>query len=717
MENNHIEEKEFDLKELGYKLYDHKLVLALFLLGFLCLGLFYIWAARPVFVSDGLVQVEEKSGGHNILSPEMNEMFVMGGTGATEIEIIKSRMVLGKVVEELNLDIKASPCFTPVFGRAMHKHNPPKLVVSTFEVPDAYRGRAFKLTNLGEGKFEFEYGKKEKLNGRAGETLRINISGKDSVELFVQSIRGETGQEFFLRKRSFLSAVNSLRSTLSVSEAKGKSGILSIKITGFDKAAITEQLNTLLRAYLRQNVERKSAEAENTLVFLEKQLPILKGNLDEAETLYNNYRQEVGSIDLSEESHLVLEQVVKLEEKLFEMKQNQNKLNLRYKEDHPAIVNFNQLIDKTRDKISALNNRIKDLPNTQQIMLQKKRDVSVNMVLYTSLLNSVQQLKIVKAGRIGNVRILDFAVKPDSPIKPKKNRIMLLSLFLGLMAGIGFVFLKGVFFNGMTDAGKVEALLEAPLHASVPKTSFAGRGKQRNANELIIKNEPEGIMAEAFYSLRTSLSFSFSDRPANIVCVTGPTPGVGKSFVSMNFAMAMAKVGKRVLLVDCDLRQGRLHALAYVKREPGLSDILFGKAHQPDCIKPFDFDGVSVVTTGTIPPNPSELLSHDFFNKWLQDRISEYDIVILDSPPILVLSDPLLIGKIADYNLLVLEYEKHSEQDILDCRKKCLASGVKIHGALFNKVKASAANGGYRYKYYSYVRGKNAKRGKKRGTA
>ncbi len=115
--------------------------------------------------------------------------------------------------------------------------------------------------------------------------------------------------------------------------------------------------------------------------------------------------------------------------------------------------------------------------------------------------------------------------------------------------------------------------------------------------------------------------------------------------------------------------------------------------------------------------SPSELLSHEFFNKWLQDRISEYDIVILDSPPILVLSDPLLIGKIADYNLLVLEYEKHSEQDILDCKKKCLAAGVKIHGALFNKVKSSAANGGYRYKYYSYVLGKNGKRGKKRGTA
>ncbi|MDF5346370.1 polysaccharide biosynthesis tyrosine autokinase, partial [Vibrio parahaemolyticus] len=281
--------------------------------------------------------------------------------------------------------------------------------------------------------------------------------------------------------------------------------------------------------------------------------------------------------------------------------------------------------------------QVQKLPKTQREVLRMTRDVEVNQQIYIQLLNKVQELNIIKAGTVGNVRILDSAQSFSKPIKPKKALIVVLATLLGGMAGVAFVLIRAAFHRGVETPDQIEQM-GIPVYASVPKSiqqlEFASklkRNKSKGNNELVLLAEanPADLSIEALRSLRTSLHFAMMEAKNNVLMISGPAPSIGKTFVSTNFAAVAAKTGQKVLLIDADMRKGYLQQCFGLRWDNGLSEYLSGKVAPSNIIKSTSIDNLNVVTRGQVPPNPSELLMHPRFKSFIDDMSAEYDLVII----------------------------------------------------------------------------------------
>jgi tyrosine-protein kinase Etk/Wzc len=296
-----------------------------------------------------------------------------------------------------------------------------------------------------------------------------------------------------------------------------------------------------------------------------------------------------------------------------------------------------QQLEARRDDLLK---RVGGLPETQQELLRLSRDVKVSTEIYTAMLNKSQELDVVRAGTVGNVRIIDSAVVDTSqPVKPKKALIVVLATLLGGMLGVAIALLRHALNRGIENPELIEQL-GLPVYAAVPfskeqQTLERATGKKTHVQgaQLLAASNPADLSIEALRSLRTSLHFAMMEAKNNILMISGPSPAVGKSFISANLAAIVAQTGQRVVLIDADMRKGYVHKLLNILPEPGLSDLLVNTHTLPDVIHKTDVDNLHFVARGQIPPNPSELLMHANFTKLLETLSSKYDLVIVDTPP------------------------------------------------------------------------------------
>lgn len=336
------------------------------------------------------------------------------------------------------------------------------------------------------------------------------------------------------------------------------------------------------------------------------------------------------------------------------------------------------------------------------------RDVQVNTDLYTGLLNSSQQLKVVKAGEIGNVRVIDFAVPVLKPIKPKKPVMVALGLVLGFFAGAGCVLLLRVLRTGVEDPTDIESELGLSVYANIPHSPDQAKlhhkvRRRETGVHLLAAAHPDDLSVEAFRSLRTTLHFSMIDAPNKILLLVGPSPRIGKSFLSANFAATLAMAGHKVLLLDADLRRGHIHQYLGRERGSGVTDILAGKILLDPCLVQTEVPGLQFLSTGTIPPNPSELLMHPHFETLLKDLSSRFDYVVIDSAPVLAVTDGVILGKLAGTTLMVLKHGAHPMSEIVACHKRLAQADVKVKGVVFNDVhKQNVGYASYRYGAAAY---------------
>jgi tyrosine-protein kinase Etk/Wzc len=399
---------------LGVLIVSRWLIIGITLVAIL-IGGFQAFTAVPIYQADGLLQVEEKSSG--LANLDVATMMDDYAPVNAEIEILRSRSVLGTVVDNLKLDIIAYPDYFPLIGEALARRAPanqrPIIKVDTLGVPESLQGSAFKLVAVSPGKYEM-YDREGAflLRGTVGKTASLATPDGDQLSIFVSALQGEEEQAFWLFRQPRLSAIHSLQSKLSVSERGDWSGILSVKVEGADPESIQQQVNEIANVYVRQNVERKSAEAQQTLEFLDEQLPIVRQNMEAAELSLNSYRLEKGSIDLPLETQTILQTIVSIEAQLNELRQEREKTTLAFTEAHPTVIALDRQIERLNGELRQLNDQVRDLPSTQQEVLRLIRDVEVNTALYTSLLDTAQELRVVKAGTIGNVRVIDYAVTP-----------------------------------------------------------------------------------------------------------------------------------------------------------------------------------------------------------------------------------------------------------------------------------------------------------------
>nr|BCN22446.1 putative tyrosine protein kinase [Vibrio mimicus] len=706
---------EIDLGKLFGLLLDGKWIILVTTMVFAVFGVAFAILSTPIYKADALIQIEAKKGGgiSSLVGGDMGELFSSDSTATTEIEIIKSRMILGDTVEKFNLTTLVTPDYFPVIGKGIARLSGRvnQLQVSRFELPDFATTLEHQIVvqDAEQGTYQLVRGDgKVILQGVAGE-----LAEQDDYRLFVTGMEAESGFAFNISKINELDAINELKQNLSIAEKGKQTGIVELSLTGENPAQIRTLLDNISQSYFLQNVKRNSAEAEKSLSFLQSHLPEIKTDLESAEDLLNRYRQENDSIDLSLEAKSTLEVMVKLEAQLNELTFKESEISQRFTTDHPAyksLLDKRQVLLKERER---LNQQVQKLPKTQREILRMTRDVEVNQQIYLQLLNKVQELNVIKAGTVGNVRILDNAQAYANPVKPKKPLIAVLATLLGAMASVGFVLVKAALHRGVENPDDIEAL-GLSVYASVPKSEmqqgFDKLMKRRKKDELTLLAEynPADLSIEALRGLRTSLHFAMMEAKNNILMISGPAPGIGKSFVSTNFAAVAAKTGQKVLLIDADMRKGYLQKPFGLQWENGLSDYLAGKLTLESCIKTSPVENLAIITRGQVPPNPSELLMHKRMEELLQWASEYYDLVIVDTPPVLAVTDPSIVGAHAGTTLMVARFGQNTAKEIDVARHRFEQSGIEVKGVIFNAVEKKASST-YGYGYYNYSYGDSAK--------
>ncbi|MEZ8882919.1 polysaccharide biosynthesis tyrosine autokinase [Vibrio sp. 10N.222.54.F6] len=702
---------EIDLGKLLGILLDAKWLIMLTTFVFAVFGIAFALLSTPIYKADALIQIEEKSsGGISSMVGDMGELFSQESSATTEVEIIKSRMILGETVDKFNLTTVTSPNYAPIVGKGFARLTGDinHIAVSRFNMPSyaSDYGHTIQILDAEQGTYQLvRDDERVILKGKVGE-----LATADDYSLFVAGFESHNDFEFSISQRSRLEAIEWLKASLSLSEQGKQTGILKLSFEGENKQQISEILNHISQIYFLQNVKRNSAEAEKSLQFLESHLPGIKSELTGYEDTLNNYRQKNESIDLGLEAQSTLKVMVELEAQLNELTFKESDISQRFTKDHPA---YKSLIDKRKTLLGErerLNKQVQKLPKTQREVLRMTRDVEVNQQIYIQLLNKVQELSIIKAGTVGNVRILDDAQAYARAVKPKKPLIVVLATLLGGMLSVAFVLVKAAFHRGVESPDQIEQI-GLPVYAAVPKSDlqveltnrFKSKKKQTKGTQaLLAESNPADLSVEALRGLRTSLHFAMLEAKNNILMISGPAPGIGKSFISTNFAAVAAKTGQKVLLIDADMRKGYLQQSFGVNWDNGLSDVLSGKQEFAQSIKATPLENLDIITRGQVPPNPSELLMHPRFAELMEWASKEYDLVIVDTPPVLAVTDPSIVGAFAGTTLMVARYGQNTIKEIDVARNRFEQSGIEVKGVIFNAIEKKASSS-YGYGYYNYA--------------
>lgn len=681
------------------------------------IGAFSVLRSQPLYQAHGLLQLESRTGA--LALPESMVALLGDNTsaqsaGAAEMEILKSRMIMRKVVETLDLQLEAEARKLPLLGLLPEQLGLPDLglfksyrwgneaiTVGTLKVPDAWLDQSLTLRINGPDRYDVQLPDGGILAGRVGEVLARPESG---FALRVDALQGPEGRAFLLTRKSMSRAVRGMQAAFAVAESPRGSSILRITYTATDPRDAERILDAIAQSYVGQNIARSAAEAENSLRFIEEQLPEAEAAMRAAQDALNAYRQQQGSVDVDFETQSLLERAIALEAELNRLVIEEQDLKDSYTVNHPT---YRILLD-TRANLQAQLDEIRQtttgLPETQKEIFNLTRNLDVTQTVYEQLLNRGQELRVLRASTVGSVRIIDTADSDGTKVSPKTSRTLALALLVGLTAGAGFVFIRRALRRGIKGAQEIEQI-GLPVFATVNfAPEAANHRKIRGDLPILALTQPDHMTIEALRSLRTSLHFGMLDAQTNTILLTSAAPGVGKSFTSVNLAAVAAQAGQKVCLVDADLRKGYLRRyLGIAKGTPGLAELLAREKTLDEVLTTGPVDGLSVITSGRYPPNPSELLMRAEFEQLLKTLNDRFDLIIIDSPPALAVTDPVVIGRYTGAIILVARHLETMLGEVEAVRRAFETAGAKLTGAILNGYRVSEGSKyGGQYHYYNY---------------
>ncbi len=704
----------------------------------LALGAAYAVFTPPLYEADMLIQVEDNGMSASSILGDASSLFDVKTQAAAELEILHSRMVVGKAVDALQLYIDAKPKYFPfvgswiagrnktlsnpgLFGMGGYAWGAESLKIATFDVPKVIEGETLKLTTLANGAFQLDYADFDQpIRGQVGTPLQVT-QGIGTVRLLITELHAKPGAAFKLVRNSQPKTVLKLQEDLTI-EAKGKqSGIIGASLRGRDPELTATIVNQIGQEYVTQNVERKTAEAQSSLSYLEGQLPRLKANLSVSEQRYNDLRNSRGTFNLSQEGTAFLQQSVASDTELADLKQKQAELLTRFAPGHPVLRALEKQIAAASAKSGSIATRMKALPDLEQSSLRLTRDLQVANDTYINVVNNVQRLQLVKAGKVGTVRQIDYANIPEEPVKPRKAMVLALAAMIGLMLGVVVAFVRDGLFGGLTNAHEIEQHAGLKVYSTVPfspaQVTLSKAIYERQAGtHLLASIAPNDAPVESLRSFRTALQFAMLGAPNNRVLMTGATESIGKSFVSANLAAVLGAAGKRVLLVDADLRKGYLNQYFGLARASGLSDLLIETASIEDVVHRNVAPGLDFISTGALPPNSADLLQNARMARLLDSLSELYDLVIVDTPPVLAVSDTATIAAHCAAVFLVGRFKRTTIGELLEATKQLEQANVAVKGVIFNGLDAKGLRYGSKYGQYRYVAyeyGKTDKRASK----
>ncbi|HEL4101394.1 TPA: polysaccharide biosynthesis tyrosine autokinase [Stenotrophomonas maltophilia] len=718
---------EIDLRQLLGTLIDYKWWIVGITGLFFVVSVAYALLATPVYRADAIIQVEPKTPSLPGLADISQSLGMSTGAveASTEIALIKSRAVVGHAVDQLRMHIEVVPNRFPVLGGYMARRaeavDPdvlaaPLLGMSRF----GWGGEALEIFQLDVPRHLLskeltlvadEHGTYQLLDGH-GDLLVSGVVGKPAsgrgVTLQVAKLRANPGMRFEVVRERLLTVVGDLQKEIGAGESGKESGILALTYENTNPDLAKNFLQKVAEAYVRQNVDRNSAEASAQLAFVKEALPNIRNQVDTAQKTLSAYQTRANSVDLTLQTKGLLDQEVAVETSIQQLRLQQAEMDRKFTRDHPAYQALMRQIGELEGRKSGFQGQVKQLPEAQQELLRLTRDLQVSNEMYTAMLNQAQQLDVARAGTVGNVRVVDTAeVDSTTPVRPRKALVVLVGTVLGAFLSIALVLLKQLLNRGVEDPSQIEEL-GLPVYASIPVSvqqqgdSVRGKFRADGKLHLLAVKDPADLAIEAVRSLRTSLHFARLEAKNNIVLISGASPNAGKTFVSSNLAAVIAQAGQKVLIVDADMRKGTLHKALGATQMPGLSDLLVGKADCSDVVRTLPgLENLSFISRGDVPPNPSELLMHANFTRLLEDLAPQYDLIIVDAPPILAVTDAAIIAHHAGTCLMVARFGLNQAKELALAKRRFEQNNVRIKGAIFNAVQRRAT-GYYSYGYYEY---------------
>lgn len=470
------------------------------------------------------------------------------------------------------------------------------------------------------------------------------------------------------------------------------------------------KLQSFKATHVIMNVEAKATATAAKLSELEAKLYEINTRISILENLlsYVESDKDINGIDMSS-AQIVGPVISGLIQKLQTAVSMRNTLLIDYTELHPDVVKITEQISHLKSMLkesikSSLNGfkarksellrRIREykkalhsLPREEQQLTQLTRDFMVNEKIYSFLLQKRAETAIVEASKVSEVQVLDPALVPGSPIEPNRNRILAIGLLLGLVFGVLQAFIRKMMDNTVKSVEDLEKLTDLPVYGVIP---FRSSRKMKSA------------YLESLRVIRTNLEFLATGGRSKLVTITSSIPQEGKSTTTAELAKIIAKSEKKVIVLDLDMRRSKLHELFKLPNKEGVSTLLAGKVTLREVIQHTRDDGLHVITGGPTPPNPSELLMSDSFKRIIKTLLGEYDYVLLDSPPIGLVTDAMTAMRMSDINLILIRAE-YSKKDFL----KRINHFVKEHdlkaGIVLNAVKASSKTAAYGFGYgYNY---------------
>lgn len=722
-----INEDEINLGSLLDNLWLDKKMVGLIAAAIFVLGTAYAFMAKPIYQANLIVQVEDSPGSTKSLLGDVGTFFDTKTGASAEIELLRSRMVVSNAVDSLGLYIGARPKYFPFVGRWWASRSKQLSIpgilgyggyawgneaieVSVFNMPQGMQEHEFILIAGDNGEFDLKQPDYDiAIKGKIGQTtVRETLAGK--VEILVTKLEANPGTQFLLWRNSRLKTIESMQMALQIAEKGKLSGVIEVKLEGGDPLLNAKILNAVGHEYIRQNVDRKSEEAEKTIVFLDSHLPEIKRNVEEAETRYNKLRDQRGTIDIGEEAKNILQQAVGIEVKLLEVKRVREELLSKFTAQHPSVVNMDKQLSILNSQKAAVQEQIKRLPGIEQDVISSMRDVKVGTEIYTSLLNTAQQLRLAKASKIGTSRLIDEAVISEQPIKPNRRMIILISLILGLVTGVVAAFIRKAMRGAIDNPRMIEDATGIQVYATVLESKqqevLTKKILAKEAGQFILaETHPDDLSIESLRSFRVAMQFAMLDAANNRVMFTGPTSGVGKSFISANMAAILAQASKRVLLLDMDVHKGHLNQYFALERAAGLSEILAGEITLEQATHRNVLKNLSFITNGTPVANPGALFLNERLPQFLEQCSQQYDIVIVDAAPALLVSDVAVIGLNMGTTFMVVRDGISTLADLTTAVKRLAQARVEVKGVLFNgQMMRISSSYGYGYKYGNYKR-------------
>lgn len=691
------------------------------------LSLVYALLATPVYRADVLIQVEDKKSSAlgGALQDVSKAFEIQSSPIPGQIEIFKSRSVIGRAVNSLFLhtDVKVEnriPLIGGLIYRLLSKSDdglaiPPvswakfgwggeDLVFESYNIPASYQKKPLYLVVGEQGCWNL-YNDDDQLvaTGRVGvETL----SEDGQWQINIKMLRANAGTEFKLVRYSLLSRTQQITSRLEAKEAGKLSGLFRVSFEDPNPAFAQRLLNAVSQSYVDQNTERRAEEADKTLKFLTKKLPELADKMSTAETAFSDFRNREATIDVPGEIRALLDQSVAIEKERMLAEIKKSEMMQHYQPSHPYVKAINSQLSQLKAENTSLQKQISSLPQTQQEYLSYARDAEISTKLYMSLLDTAQQLQVTKAGTVGNVAVIDYAVTPEQPAKPNKIMIVAAGGFIGLVLGVLGANILGIIMGNVRDPKRLEEAVGLKMLAILPLSKEQEEAlaiKKKYESYLLAEKYPNTPAVEAFRNLRIALQFALINKSRQkVVLITSATPGQGKSYISANLSYLVAASGKKVLLIDADIRRSSLTNYFPIGMAEGISDVLQVKTKLEKVLIKDIYPNLDIIPAGLPANNPGELFVEGLLDEIIQWAAENYQLVIIDSPPVLPVNDSVVLSKMADVTMFVIRQDKVSLHEINESIELFQKSGGVPDGLVFNSFRPSQILYGMaQYGYYS----------------